>query len=46
MQTYTITKQISKHGRQSIIVIPKILENELQPGTVIEIKMTVIKEAT
>ena len=45
MQIYTITKQISKHGRQAVIVIPKLLENELKPGTVAEIKITIIKEA-
>jgi hypothetical protein len=45
MQSYTITKQISKHGRQAVIVVPKLLENELKPGTVAEIKITVIKEA-
>jgi hypothetical protein len=45
MQSYTITKQISKHGRQAVIVLPKLLEAELRPGTVAEIKITVIKEA-
>ena len=45
MQTFTITKQISKHGRQAVIVLPKLLEAELRPGTVAEIKITVIKEA-
>ncbi len=45
MQAYTITKQISKHGRQAVIVIPKLLENELKPGTVAEIKITILKEA-
>ena len=45
MQIYTITKQISKHGRQAVIVIPKVLEQELKPGTVAEVKITVLKEA-
>lgn len=46
MQTiYTITKQISKHGKQAVIVIPKVLEQELKPGTVAEVKITVIKGA-
>mgnify|MGYP001606638960 FL=1 len=42
---YTITKQISKHGKQAVIVIPKVLQQELRPGTVAEVKITVIKEA-
>lgn len=45
MQSYTITKQISKSGQQAVIVIPKVLEQELKPGTVAEVKITVIKEA-
>lgn len=44
MQAYTITKQISKHGKQAVIVIPKVLEQELPPGTIAEVKITVLKE--
>jgi len=40
---FTITKRIAKHGRQSIIVIPKLLENELKPGTIAEIKINILK---
>jgi len=40
---FTITKKIAKHGNQAIIVIPKIIENELKPGTVVELKIEVIK---
>jgi len=43
--TYTLTKRISKQGRQAVIVIPKLLENELRPGTIAEIKITILKEA-
>ena len=35
--TLTITKKIAKHGKQSILVIPKIFENELSPGTIVEV---------
>ena len=45
MQEFTLTKQISKHGKQAIIVIPKILQNQLQPKTLVEIKIKVLKEA-
>ena len=41
---YTITKQIAKHGKQAVIVIPKLLENELKPGTVAEVRITVLKK--
>jgi hypothetical protein len=41
---FTITKRIAKHGSQAIIVIPRILESELKPGTVVEIKATILKE--
>lgn len=45
MHTYTITKQISKHGKQAVIVIPKLLAEQLPPGTVAQVSITVIKEA-
>jgi hypothetical protein len=40
---FTITKRIAKHGRQAIIVIPRILENELRPGTIVQVWIEVIK---
>jgi hypothetical protein len=39
---FTVTKRIAKHGNQAIIVIPKILENELKPGTIVEIEIKVL----
>jgi hypothetical protein len=42
---FTITKRISKHGSQAVITIPKLLEGELPPGTVAEVKITVLKGA-
>ena len=41
---YTITKRIAKHGSQSIIVIPRLLEKDLKPGTIAQISIDVIKE--
>ena len=41
---YTITKKISKHGNQSIIVLPSFLKEELKPKTIVELKITAIKE--
>jgi hypothetical protein len=41
---FTITKRIAKHGSQAIIVIPRILETHLKPGTVAEITINVIDQ--
>lgn len=43
MTQYTITKRIAKHGNQAIIVIPKLLEKDLKPGTIAQITIDVIK---
>jgi len=40
---FTLTKKIAKHGNQAIIVIPKILEQQLKPGTLTQITIEVIK---
>jgi hypothetical protein len=39
---FTITKRIAKHGDQAIIVIPKLIEEHLKPGTIVELKIEVI----
>ncbi len=44
IKEFTITKKIAKHGSQAIIVIPRVLESKLKPGTVVEIKLNVIEE--
>src|SRR3989338_7025491 len=44
-KSYVLTKKIAKHGHQAIIVIPKFLPQDLKPQTVVEIKLTVVKEA-
>ena len=41
---FTLTKRIAKHGNQAIIVIPKIIENSLKPGTIVEIKIEILNE--
>jgi len=41
---FVLTKRIAKHGTQSIIVIPRILESELKPGTIVKITIDVMKE--
>ena len=44
MKQYTITKKIAKHGSQAIIVIPRILEKELVPGTIAKVTIDVIED--
>jgi len=41
---FVITKKIAKHGSQAIIVIPRVLEKQLRPGTVAEISISVLQE--
>ncbi len=41
---FVITKKIAKHGSQAIIVIPRVLESQLKPGTIVEIKLNILEE--
>lgn len=45
MEEYTLTKQVAKHGKQGIIVLPKVLEEELAPGTIVELRIRVLRKA-
>ena len=45
MNNFIITKRISKHGKQAVIVIPKVLEDYLKPGTIAEISIRIVEEA-
>ena len=44
-EQYVITKKIAKHGSQSIIVIPRILEQKLKPKTVVKLTIDVLEGA-
>ena len=44
MKQFVITKKIAKHGSQAVVVIPRILEDELKPKTVVKITFDVVKE--
>ncbi len=46
MKQFTLTKRIAKHGSQSIIVIPRILEDELKPKTIVKLTIDIIKAPT
>jgi hypothetical protein len=43
-KTFTITKKIAKHGTQAIIVIPKFLQKDLKPKTIVEVRISVLGE--
>ena len=44
-KSYTLTKKIAKHGTNTVIVIPKFLQDELKAKTIVEVRISVIKEA-
>ena len=41
---FTVMKRIAKHGNQAIIVVPRMLEEELKPGTKVEMNVKVVRE--
>jgi len=41
---FTIRKKIAKHGDQAIIVIPKLLQEELSPKTIVELTIKILEE--
>ena len=38
---FIITKRVAKHGSQAIIVVPRLLERELKPGTIVQLTIDV-----
>ncbi len=40
---FRIRKKIAKHGENSIIVIPKLLREELKPKTIVEINIKILE---
>ncbi len=43
-QTFTITKKIAKHGKQAVIIVPTMLQEQLCPGKLVEIRIEVISQ--
>lgn len=39
---FTITKKIAKHGRQAVIIIPTLLQEQLKSGTLVEVRIEII----
>ena len=44
MKSYNLVKRIAKHGRQSVIVVPAILQKELPAGSIVQLKIDVLRE--
>ena len=42
---FTIRKKVAGAGANSIIVIPKLLQQDLPKGTIVELNIKVLKEA-
>ncbi|MDO8509413.1 MAG: hypothetical protein Q7S27_07065 [Nanoarchaeota archaeon] len=42
---FTIRKKIAKHGKNTIIIIPKLLQGELKPKTIVELNIKILEEA-
>jgi len=40
---FTITKKIAKHGNQTIIIVPKMLENQLKSGMLVELAISILE---
>ena len=45
MRSFNLVKRIAKHGRQNVIVIPSILHSELKAGSVVQMKIDILKES-
>lgn len=43
MKSFTLIKKIAKHGKQAIIIVPKILQTYLKPDTIVELKIKVLE---
>ena len=43
--SFTITKKIAKHGKQAVIIIPTLLQEQLSPGTLAEIRIEIINNS-
>ena len=44
MSEFTLTKKISKQGKQSVIIIPTFLKEKLKPQTLVEIKIKILED--
>jgi len=40
---FTIVKKIARHGSQSIIIIPRMLEQHLKPGMITQLTIDILE---
>ena len=45
IKEFNIRKKIAKHGSNTIIVIPKLLQEDLPRGTIVELNIKVLESA-
>ena len=45
MTKYVITKRIAKHGKHAVIVVPKVLQDKIPAGTVVQLTIDVLEES-
>lgn len=43
MKEFTITKKVAKQGDNSIIIIPKLLKEDIKPNDIVELKIKILK---
>lgn len=43
---FVITKRIAKHGKQSVIIVPTLLQDKLPPGTLAQVSIEIIERDT
>jgi len=43
LKQFNIRKKIAKHGCNSIIVIPKLLQGELKPKTIVDLEIKIVE---
>jgi len=43
MEQFVITKKIAKHGNQSIIIIPRLIEDKLKPKTLVKLTIDILE---
>ncbi len=41
-QEFTITKKVAKQGNNSIIILPKVLQNKIKPSNLVELKIKIL----
>lgn len=40
-----VTKKVAKHGKQTVVIIPRAVESQLKPGTLARFTIDVLEEA-